>query len=153
MGSCPLWVSRQRRADVLAKKASSLLQDTVPADVRPLTMAAGRSRTASRIWRRRWPDNFFRRMMKDRSPRPVFKEVRDDAENVHQVRAGHWNRSRSYLRRIGRLPSPVCQQCPDLRARRHSAQCAAMVRHAGGRSSGVLVPGGGAAKPLGQHTP
>ena len=47
-------------------------------------------------------------------PAPVLTDVRDDAVNVHQLRAGHWSRSRQYLHRIGRLPSPACQQCPNL---------------------------------------
>ena len=43
-----------------------------------------------------------------------FTEEREDAVNVHQLRAGHWGLASSYLRRIGRLPTPDCQQCGDL---------------------------------------
>lgn len=48
-------------------------------------------------------------------PKPVLSESRNDAVDVHQLRAGHWSRSQSYLHRIGRRPSPDCQQCSDLR--------------------------------------
>ena len=49
-----------------------------------------------------------------RMPKPVLNEARDDAVNVHQLRAGHWGRSSSYLHRIGRNPTRACQQCDDL---------------------------------------
>ena len=52
--------------------------------------------------------------MGDRMPKPVLTEARDDAVYVHQLRAGHWGRSSSYLHRIGRNPTRVCQQCDDL---------------------------------------
>ena len=87
-------------------------QDAVPVDVRNITRAVGR--TATRAWRRSWPDSFFRRIMGDRMPKPVLSEARDDAVNVHQLRAGHWGRSSSYLHRIGRNPTRACQQCDDL---------------------------------------
>ena len=47
-------------------------------------------------------------------PEPVLSESRDDAVNVHQLRAGHWSRSASYLHRIGRRPTEACVQCDDL---------------------------------------
>ena len=87
-------------------------QDAVPVDVRTITRAVGRS--ATRAWRRSWPDSLFRRIMGDRMPKPVLNEARDDAVNVHQLRAGHWGRSSSYLHRIGRNPTRACQQCDDL---------------------------------------
>lgn len=104
-------LASNERADELAKGASSLPQDGTPVDVRSLTRAVARS--ASKAWRRSWPDSLFRRIMGDRMPAPVLTDIRDDAVNVHQLRAGHWSRSRQYLHRIGRLPSPACQQCPD----------------------------------------
>ncbi|KAF0298220.1 RNA-directed DNA polymerase from mobile element jockey [Amphibalanus amphitrite] len=78
-----------------------------------LTKAVGRA--ASKAWRDRWPDSFFRRIMRDRFPTPVLNETREDAVNVHQLRAGHWGLSTSYLHRIGRHPTPTCQQCEDLK--------------------------------------
>ncbi|KAF0299195.1 hypothetical protein FJT64_000368 [Amphibalanus amphitrite] len=101
------------RADELAKEASSLPQAAAPVDVRSLTKAVGRA--ASKAWRDRWPDSFFRRIMRDRFPTPVLNETREDAVNVHQLRAGHWGLSTSYLHRIGRHPTPTCQQCEDLK--------------------------------------
>ncbi|KAF0304474.1 RNA-directed DNA polymerase from mobile element jockey [Amphibalanus amphitrite] len=103
------------RADELAKEASSLPQAAAPVDVRSLTKAVGRA--ASKAWRDRWPDSFFRRIMRDRFPTPVLNETREDAVNVHQLRAGHWGLSTSYLHRIGRHPTPTCQQCEDLKCR------------------------------------
>ena len=97
---------------MLAKEASSLPQDAAPADVRTIAQAVGRS--ASKAWRRSWPDSFFRRIWGARVPRPVLSESRNDAIDVHQLRAGHWSRSESYLHRIGRRPSPTCQQCSNL---------------------------------------
>ena len=99
------------QADGLAKEASSLPQ-VAPVDARTLTKAVGRA--ASKAWRGRWPDGLFRRVWGDRMPRPVLGETRNDAVDVHQVRAGHWGRARSYLHRIGRLPTPACGQCSDL---------------------------------------
>ncbi|KAF0296692.1 Ribonuclease H [Amphibalanus amphitrite] len=101
------------RADELAKEASSLPQAAAPVDVRSLTKAVGRA--ASKAWRDRWPDSFFRRIMRDRFPTPVLNETREDAVNVHQLRAGHLGLSTSYLHRIGRHPTPTCQQCEDLK--------------------------------------
>ena len=42
-------------------------------------------------------------------------EDRDSAVMVHQLRAGHWERSSQYIHRIDRLPSLGCPQCPDMR--------------------------------------
>ena len=47
-------------------------------------------------------------------PSPVLLEDRGAAVDVHQMRAGHWGRSRQYLHRIGRLPAPACAGCPDV---------------------------------------
>ena len=52
--------------------------------------------------------------MGDRAPKLVVLDSRDDAVNVHQLRAGHWSRSVSYLHRIGRRPENACQQCSEL---------------------------------------
>ena len=81
-------------------------------DVRSLTKAVGRA--ASKAWRDNWPDSLFRRIMSGRSPTPVLTDVREDAVNVHQLRAGHWGMARSYLHRIGRHPTQRCQQCSDM---------------------------------------
>ena len=75
-------------ADELAKEASRLPQERVPVDVRSLTKAVGRA--ASKAWREQWPDSLFRRIMGGRFPEPVLTEEREDAVNVHQLRAGHW---------------------------------------------------------------
>ena len=87
-------------------------QDDVPVDARTITKAV--SRSASKAWRSSWPDSLFRRIMGDRAPKPVVLESRDDAVNVHQLRAGHWGRSVSYLHRIGRRPQSTCHQCNEL---------------------------------------
>ena len=87
--------------DRLAREASSLPQDNVPVDVRTINRAVSRSASP---WRRSWNDSLFRRIMGDRMPRPVL-ETRNDAVNVHQLRAGHWGRAASYLHRIGRNQS------------------------------------------------
>ena len=101
------------KADVLAKEASSLAQEDVPVDVRTITKAVGRA--ASKAWRESWPDSLFRRIMGTRSPKPVLSESRNDAVDVHQLRAGHWSRSQCYMHRIGRHPTSACQQCSNLR--------------------------------------
>ena len=49
-----------------------------------------------------------------RLPRPVLTELWDEAVDVHQLRAGHWSRSQSYLHSIGRRSTPARQQCSDL---------------------------------------
>ena len=81
-------------------------------DGRSLTKAVGRA--ASKVWRDSWPGSLFRRIMRDRFPKPVLNIDREDAINVHQLRAGHWGLTRSYLHRIGRHPTRDCQQCGDL---------------------------------------
>ena len=96
------------RADELAKEASSLPQEA-PIDVRTVTKAV--SRAAYRAWRHQWPDGFFKQIWGDRMPSPVLGEDRGAAVDTHQLRAGHWSRSRQYLHRIGCLPSPA--GCPD----------------------------------------
>ena len=98
------------RADELAREAADLPQEA-PADVRSMTGAVARA--ATRAWRRAWPDSFFKRIWGDRMPRPVSGEDRGAAVDVHQLRAGHWSRSRQYLHRIGRFPSPACAGCPN----------------------------------------
>ena len=80
-------------------------------DVR--TMIKAVSCSASKAWRRSWPDSLFRRIMEGRAPKPVVLGSRDDAVNVYQLRTGHWSRSASYLHRIGRRPESACQQCSE----------------------------------------
>ena len=89
------------RADELAKEASDLPQEA-PADVRTITRAV--SRAANKAWRRSWPHGFFRAIWGDNMPRPFSGEDREAAVDTHQLRAGHYSRSRQYLHRIGRLP-------------------------------------------------
>ena len=98
------------RADELAKEASSLPQEA-PIDVRTVTKAV--SRAAYRAWRHQWPNGLFKQIWGDRMPSPVLGEDRGAAVDTHQLRAGHWSRSRQYLHRIGCLPSPDCAGCPD----------------------------------------
>lgn len=97
------------RADTLAKEASGMSQEEATIDVRTLTRAV--ARCSSQRWRRDWPEGFFKTIMRDRLPTPLTDLDRDAAVNVHQLRAGHWGHSEQYLHRIGRRPTPTCQQC------------------------------------------
>ena len=103
------------RADTLAKEASGLPQEGVTADVRILTKAV--SRAATKEWQKGWPASFFKRIMRGRLPAPMIGDSRDSAITVHQMRAGHWGRSRQYLHRIGRLGAAMCAQCEKRHAR------------------------------------
>ena len=103
---------RERPTSHAAVGASPDLPQKAPADARSLTEAVARA--ATRAWRRAWPDSFFLRIWGDRMPRPVPEKDREaavDVHIVHQLRVGHWSRSRQYLHRIGRLPSPACARC------------------------------------------
>ena len=80
-------------------------------DVRTITKAV--SRSASKAWRRSWPDGLFRRIMGSHALKLVVLASRDDAVNVHQLRAGHWTRSTSYLHRIARRRAPVSSAVRD----------------------------------------
>ena len=82
-------------------------------DVRSLTKAVGRA--GSKAWRDSWPVSLFRRIIRDRFPKPVLSSEREDTINVHQLCAGHWGLGRTSLHRIGRHPTRNCQQCGDLR--------------------------------------
>ena len=53
--------------------------------------------------------------MRDQFPKPVLSNEREDAVNVHQLRAGHWGMARSYLHRIGRHPTRNSLRCGDLK--------------------------------------
>ena len=81
------------------------------ADVRTLTKAV--SRAATKEWQKGWPASFFKRIMRGRLPAPMIGDDRDAAVTVHQMRAGHWGRSRQYLHRIGRLGAAMCAKCED----------------------------------------
>ena len=95
----------------LAKEAADLPQEA-PVDARTITKAV--YRTAFKAWRREWPDSLFGEYLwEDRMPSPVLSEDREAAVDTHQLRAGHWSRSRQYLHRIGRFPSPECPGCPS----------------------------------------
>ncbi|KAF0288249.1 Retrovirus-related Pol polyprotein from type-1 retrotransposable element R1 4 [Amphibalanus amphitrite] len=101
------------RADGLAKEASALPQEDTPIDVTTVTRAAARS--ASARWREAWPDGWHKEIWGSRLPGPVEGEDRCSAIDVHQLRAGHWSCSEQYLHRIGRRPSPGCEQCGSVR--------------------------------------
>ena len=105
---------------MLAKEASALPQEEVPADARTLTRAVSRAATES--WQDQWPDSFVRQIFGSRLPLPVAGEDRDGAVSVHQMRAGHWGSSIQYLHRIGRYPDAASPQCSDKRC--PAAQCA-----------------------------
>ena len=49
----------------------------------------------------------------DRMPRPVPGKDREAVVDTHQLRADHWSRSRQYLHRTSRHPSPACAGCRD----------------------------------------
>jgi len=99
------------RADVLAGEASALPQVDTPTDVRTAMKTVVRA--ATHRWKLDWPAGLFRSIMGDRLPTPVPGDDRDAAINVHQLRAGHWGRAESYLHRIGRRPTPECEQCSN----------------------------------------
>ena len=63
--------------------------------------------------------------MGDRAAKPVVLESREDAVNVHQLRAGHWSSSVSYTT-SDRL-SPGEHLFAGTRARWHDAGCVARV--------------------------
>ena len=46
-------------------------------------------------------------------PRPVPGKDREAVVHTHQLRADHWSRSRQYLHRTSRHPSPACAGCRD----------------------------------------
>ena len=100
------------RADVLAKEAADLPQDAAPVDVRTLTLAV--ARTARKRWQDGWPAGWYSSVMGDRVPPPIRAATREEAVDVHQLRAGHWGRSEQYLHRIGRRPTEDCEQCNDI---------------------------------------
>ena len=101
------------RADILAKEASGLPQAEVPVDAGTMTKAV--SRVTTKKWTENRPDSLHKRIMGSHMPPPIAGEDREAAVDVHQLRAGHWGRSLQYLHRIGRNPSPACQQCTDKR--------------------------------------
>ena len=100
------------RADTLAKEASALPQDDAPVDAATITKAVRRSATAA--WKDGWPEGWFKSIWGSHLPGPVEEADRLAAVDVHQLRAGHWGCSESYLHRIGRRPSPGCAQCSSV---------------------------------------
>ena len=100
------------RADALAREASALPQHETRIDTGTVQKAVARSATAT--WKRSWPDGWFRTIMGYRLPGPVEEEDRLAAVDVHQLRAGHWSCSEQYLHRIGRRPTPGCEQCNNV---------------------------------------
>ena len=114
------------RTDALAGEASILPQEGVPVDTSPGLLVGAVCRAATGQWQARWPAGLFRDIMGDRDIfrdsllKPVPGDDRDAAINVHQLRAGHWGRSESYLHRIGRQLTPACagyseRNCPAAR--------------------------------------
>ena len=99
------------RADALAKEASALPQMATPVDVRTVTRAV--TRQVRKTWQAGWPEGWYRAVMGARVPPPIRVASREEAIDVHQLRAGHWGRSEQYLHRIGRRPTDECQQCND----------------------------------------
>ena len=99
------------RADRLAKEAAELPQHSAEVDARTLTRAVARA--ARKRWQEGWPRGWYRSIMGDHAPGPVCAATREEAVEVHQLRAGHWGRSEQYLHRIGRRPTNQCQQYSD----------------------------------------
>ena len=101
------------RRDDLAREAASLPQK-VPADARSMTGVT-------------WPApppgpgaGYGRALSSNgsgggggRMPRPVPGKDREAVVDTHQLRTGHWSRSRQYLHRTNRHPSPACAGCRD----------------------------------------
>ncbi|XP_043211169.1 uncharacterized protein LOC122375739 [Amphibalanus amphitrite] len=103
------------RADALAGEASALPQEEAPVDVRTVHRAAARAASSRAL--AQWPVGWYRSLMAGHLPPPVRDYPREVAIDIHQVRAGHWSGSAAYLHRIGRGPSPQCEQCMDPRCR------------------------------------
>lgn len=100
------------RADLIAKEAAALPQEEVPVDVRTAYRAAARAAKAGYI--REWPVGWYKTLMGNHLPDPLPRDTpRGTAVDVHQLRAGHWSGSAQYMHRIGRNPSPECDQCSD----------------------------------------
>jgi len=100
------------RANTLAKEAAALPQLATPVDVRTLTRTV--SRDARRRWQDGWPKGWYRAIMGSRAPPPVSIASREEAVDVHQLRAGHWGCSEQYLHRIGKRPTEDCAQCNEV---------------------------------------
>lgn len=116
-------IQGNERADELAREATDLPQQEVPAEARAIKSAVARAAAAA--WRRTWSDSLFKRIWGDRMPTPVSGVSRGLAVDVHQLRAGHCSMSSQYLHRIGRLQAltcPGCPGCPDPRC--PAARCA-----------------------------
>ena len=99
------------RADVIAKEASALPQDSTAVDTRTAHRAAARlarARTTAA-----WPPGWYRSLMGSRHPPPVPGGDRASAVDVHQLRAGHWTSSAQWRHRVGRNPARSCEQCSD----------------------------------------
>ena len=100
------------KADALAREAATLPQGDVPVDVRTAYRAAAREARTRAV--KEWPDGWYRTLMNDHRPAPITGGTsRETAVEVHQLRAGHWSGSAQYLHRIGKNPSPDCEQCSN----------------------------------------
>ena len=110
------------RVDSIAKEAAALPQQGAPVDVRTAYRAAAREARDQAV--RDWPGGWYRTLMRDHLPAPLPRSTpRAVAVDIHQLRAGHWSGSNQYMHRIGRLPTPECQQCDSKSCR--SGWCAA----------------------------
>ena len=83
-------------------------------DVRTITEAVSLAATKA-CWRS-WPHGLFRAIWGDPVPRPFSGGDREAAVDIHQLRAGHYTRSRQYMHRIGPLPHQPPRRVPRLRA-------------------------------------
>ena len=73
------------RADALAKEAAGLSEAT-PVDV--LTLWRAVARAARRKWRADWPAGWYRDVIADCAPVPVRANTREEALDIHLLRAG-----------------------------------------------------------------
>ena len=62
-----------------------------------------------------WPQGWYHSAVGEHTPAPLRAATRDEAVDIHQIRAGHWGRSHQHLHRIRRRPIEDlrCPQCND----------------------------------------
>ena len=77
-------------------------------------------REAQKRWQAEWPTGWYRSVIADRALGSILAATRQEEEDVHQLRAGHWGRSnrpsthhpvRPVQRR--RLPGGLCLVCGE----------------------------------------
>ena len=98
------------QADALTKEATGLIQQDTPFDAR--TLAGATARRAKRSWPAGRPEGWYRSILEDSEP-PRRCGTPLEEVDVHQLQAGHWERSQQYHHRIRRRPTDKCQQCSD----------------------------------------